>query len=81
MTQTVTVFLAGFLVDLAYVRWLKNVTADRKLTAALASMAVGGCGLVGLTGVVADAWLAIPYLLGLGAGTVAGMGVNNEKHP
>jgi hypothetical protein len=70
---TVTVFLAGFLVDVAYVGWVRSIGENRKLLAAAASMAIGACGLLGVTGVVTNYWLAIPYLLGLGAGTVAGL--------
>lgn len=73
MIATVTVFAAGFLVDLAYVGWVRSIGAGEPLLAALASMAIGGCALVGVTGVVGKRWLAVPYLLGLGCGTIAGM--------
>jgi hypothetical protein len=76
MSSTVTVtlvFLAGLLVDLAYVAWIRAVAAGHKFLAAASSMAIGGCGMLGVTGVVTEHWLAVPYLAGLGAGTVLGM--------
>ncbi len=71
--NTITVFFAGFAIDVAYVAWFRGIGDGQKLQAAFASMAIGACGLLGITGVVADRWLALPYLLGLGCGTVAGM--------
>lgn len=67
------VFLCAVCVDLFYTRWVLNVGEGKKLRAALASMGIGAASLAGLTSVVADKWMAIPYLLGLGAGTVLGM--------
>lgn len=73
MISVLTVFTAAFLLDWLYVRWMLYVHEGERLYAGTASMAIGACGLVGVTGVVADHWLAVPYLLGLGAGTVTGM--------
>lgn len=67
------VFAAAFLIDVCYVRWMLHVGEGHAWRAGLASMAIGACSLLGLTQVVVDHWLAIPYLLGLGLGTVAGM--------
>lgn len=67
------VFLCAALVDVFYTRWIVNVSSGRPVQAALSSVGVGAAGLVGVTSVVTDHWMAIPYLLGLGVGTVAGM--------
>lgn len=71
--QVCYVFAAGVAIDLAYVAWMRGVSDRQPVRAALASMAIGACSLLGLTGVVADHWLAVPWLLGLGVGTAVGV--------
>jgi hypothetical protein len=71
--RTITVFAAGALVDLFYVAWVRSIGTDNLWAAAAASMLIGAAGLLGVTNVVKNRWLAIPYLAGLGAGTAAGM--------
>lgn len=67
------VFMCAFFLDYAYVRWMKATTANQAWRAGAWSTLIGGCGLLGVTSVVTDHWLAIPYLLGLGLGSVAGV--------
>lgn len=63
-------FIAGAALDLLYCRWVLDVTQSRPIHAALASMAIGGFGLLGLAQAVSNHWAAIPYILGLGVGTL-----------
>lgn len=67
------VFACGFAVDVLYVAWMRSVVAQSPLLAAGSSMLLGGCGLFGFTSVASNKRLAIPYLLGLGAGTLTAM--------
>ncbi len=67
------VFACGFAIDVFYVGWMRSVALGHPLVAALMSMCIGGCGLLGVTNVVRNKWLAIPYLAGLGVGTLVGM--------
>jgi hypothetical protein len=69
----VLVFLAAFLLDVGYCRWMLHVRDAEPLRAALASVFIGACSLVGLTGVVGDTWTAPAYLGGLFVGTLVGM--------
>ena len=73
MSAYALVFVSAFLLDVVYVRYMLHVRDDEPWKASLASMGIGLCGAVGLTGVVHDSWAVIPYLLGLGGGTLAGM--------
>jgi hypothetical protein len=66
----VIAFISGFALDILYCRWVLDVTKSRPLHAGLASMAIGGFGLLGLATAVENHWAAIPYILGLGLGTV-----------
>ncbi len=67
------VFLCAVAIDVAYTRWMLHVSHGDRWQAVLASMCIGGAGLVGVTSVVHDRWLAVPYLAGLGVGTALGM--------
>ena len=67
------VFLCAVALDVFYTRWVLHISRGDRWQAVFASMCIGGAGLVGVTSVVNDRWLAIPYLLGLGAGTALGM--------
>jgi hypothetical protein len=66
-------FLSAAALDFCYVRWMVHVRDDQALRAAVASMFIGACGLIGLTSVVNDVWAAPAYLAGLGCGTLLGM--------
>jgi hypothetical protein len=68
MTYTY-VFVLGFCIDYAYTAWVRNVGGGQRAAAALWSMGIGACGALGLTAVVGDHMLLLPYVLGLGAGT------------
>lgn len=71
--RALSVFAAGLAIDLFYVGWFKSIAADAPLDAAGYSVLIGACGLVGVTSVVKNNWHALPWLLGLGAGTYLGM--------
>jgi hypothetical protein len=71
--NTVTVFVAGFLLDLIYTQWLLHASEGHRYRAAGASMAIGALSLLGVSSVVVDHWAAIPYLAGLGLGTFVGV--------
>lgn len=73
MMQYLFMFLAAAFIDLSYVHWFRAVHNQQYLRAALFSMVIGACGILGVTGVVADGWLAVPWLAGLGVGTIVGM--------
>lgn len=62
-------FSCGFFLDLAWAYYIQAV-ADRKTKAAvLTSMLIGASGLLAVMQVVSSPVMAIPYVLGLGAGT------------
>jgi hypothetical protein len=67
--DTALAFLCGFVIDLGYVYWMRYVADGKRGRAALASMLVTAPMLVGITSVVHNGLLAIPYLCGLGVGT------------
>ena len=67
------VFAAGLAIDLFYVGWFRSVAADAPFDAAAYSVLIGACGLVGVTSVVKNNWHAVPWLAGLGCGTLIGM--------
>lgn len=73
MMEYLTLFFGAALIDVCYVRWFRAVTDKKQFLAVAYSMLIGGCGLMGVTGVVSNYWLAIPWILGLGAGTLIGM--------
>lgn len=62
-------FVAGFLLDLAWAYYTRQVSLGHAGGAALASIATGGLGAVGLLSVVRDGLAVIPYCAGLAAGT------------
>jgi hypothetical protein len=73
MIRTITVFAAGASVDLFYVAWVRAIGSDSLVLAAVASMLIGAASLLGVANVVKNGWMAVPYLVGLGCGTAAGM--------
>lgn len=62
-------FAAGFLLDLAWAYYTRQVAAGNAAGAAVASIATGGLGAAGLLSVVRDGWALVPYCAGLAAGT------------
>jgi hypothetical protein len=69
-------FIAGFALDLLYCRWFIDVGKSRAIPAALASVAIGGCGLLGLGQALDNPVSAIFYLAGLAVGTVTAIKFN-----
>lgn len=63
------VFLAGAGIDLAWTRYIQSVHDKRRVAAANYSVAIAALSLLGVTTVVHDGWMSIPYLLGLWLGT------------
>lgn len=63
------VFLAGAGIDLAWTRYIQSVQDRRRLSAANYSVTIAALSLLGVTTVVRDGWMALPYLLGLWLGT------------
>lgn len=55
--------------DVLYVSWISGVVSKNAYKACISSMAIGACGVLGVTSVINSRWAAIPYVLGLGAGT------------
>jgi hypothetical protein len=74
-----SVFLAGLTIDLAYVSWMNHVAAGNYGRAAFWSVAIGACSLIGLTSVIGNSMTVVPWLLGLAAGTVAGMYIGRAR--
>lgn len=75
------VFLAAFVLDLAYGVYIKTVADGRALTAAVASLIIGALGLYGVSSVVNDGALAIPWLLGLFTSTYLIVRLTNKGQP
>lgn len=65
----VSAFAAGFLLDLAWAYYTRQVAAGNAAGAAVASIATGGLGAAGLLSVVRDGWVLPFYLAGLASGT------------
>jgi len=62
-------FFAGFVLDLAWAYYTRQVADRRPVRAAMASIATGALGAVGVLSVVSNGW-AIPfYCGGLATGT------------
>lgn len=79
MTWAIVVFFAAFVTDATWSVFIRS-TADGKATmAAVASVFTGALGLFGMTSVVNDAYMAIPWLLGLFCGTYTTIRWSVEK--
>jgi hypothetical protein len=63
-------FIVGFLLDVVYTGYVKCVGLNQAWMAGVYSVAIGSMSLLGLTTVIEDHKLAIPYLLGLFLGSV-----------
>jgi hypothetical protein len=66
-------FLAGAALDVFYVTWISGIQKSNYLQPALASMAIGVAGLLGLGQALNSPLAAVCYVCGLGAGTVIGV--------
>lgn len=62
-------FISGFLLDLAWAYYTRQVAAGAAVLAALTSIVTGGLGAIGVAGVVRDADTLPAYLAGLALGT------------
>lgn len=63
------VFIAAFGIDAAYAVYIKAIADGRAIPATITSVIIGALGLYGVSSVVQDAKLAVPWLLGLGLST------------
>jgi len=75
----VAVFFAGFLLDILYTVWIRDVTEGRAWRAAAASMSIGWLGLLGFLSAVVDLRYGAFYVMGLGAGTYVGVKYGNSR--
>ncbi len=71
--QYLALFLAGVLLDVLWVGYAKGVQQENAYKAVGCSMAMGACSVAAIGATVASPLLAIPYILGLGTGTLLGM--------
>ena len=78
MLQAVLVFVFALLIDVLYVFWFMAITEKKRWWAALMSVMLGGCALFSVGSVIRNTWMAIPYLVGLGIGTVIGMALKDR---
>lgn len=76
--SVLAVFMSAFVLDLLYVLWFHAIETKRVFQGVVSSMLLGACGLYGTVSAVGNRWLAIPYLLGLGAGTALGIFVKKD---
>lgn len=63
------VFAAAFILDIAWGIYVKAIASSEAGTAAAASIVTGGLGLYGVSAVVSDTWLEVPWLIGLASST------------
>lgn len=67
------VFLYAFLIDVAWVFYVLAIAKRRIVWAAVMSMLMGAPAIFGYMEIFDNRWMAIPYLLGFGTGTVVAM--------
>jgi uncharacterized protein YebE (UPF0316 family) len=72
------VFSFAIIIDLMWVLYILASTEKRRIAAAFYSMCIGGPALFGTLEVVENVWLSIPYLLGLGIGSILGIELNER---
>lgn len=73
MMQYALVFLAGVLLDVLWVGYARGVQEKNAAKAVGCSMAMGLCSVLAIGAAVTSPLLAVPYILGLGAGTLIGL--------
>lgn len=66
-------FVMGLIMDVLYVLWFWASETHRAWWGGLMSMVMYGISMFGIVGVVENRALAIPLLLGYGAGSVVGI--------
>lgn len=69
MMTYVSIFIAAFVIDAAYAVYIQAVAEGRAIPATITSVVIGAMGLYGVSSVVQDTKLAVPWLLGLGVST------------
>ncbi len=72
------VFLFGVIIDVMWVLYILATSQKRIFLAALVSMAMAVPAIFGIVEIVDDKIMAIPYVLGLGCGTVAGLKLHDR---
>jgi len=65
-------------IDVMWVFYIIATNRKKKILAALCSIGIGAPALFGVLSVVENVWFSIPYLLGLGTGTIIGMHLNDR---
>lgn len=73
MWTAVTVFLFGFIIDWMYVGWTRSVQGFEIFKAGIYSILVAAPGVFGYLEIVNNRWMAIPWFLGLGLGTICSL--------
>ena len=73
----IKVFLYAMILDIIYVFWFLNVIKKNKLLAASLSMFMAAPAINGFLEIVDNRILQIPYLIGLGTGTVIGISLDD----
>lgn len=73
LLDALKIFTFAFFVDVFWVLYILVVSQRKKMQSALVSVLMGAPGLFGVLGVIDNRIMAIPYLIGLGAGTYAGL--------
>ena len=71
--QYLQAFVLGFAVDLLYILWFYATAANRYGLGVVASVSISACSLFGFINVYDNRILALPYLIGLALGTLAGI--------
>ena len=72
------VFLIGLVFDSLYVLWNHFVSTDRTFRAAATSTLLTALGMLGTLAVVNDPKVIVPQLMGVFAGTYAGMKIKKR---
>lgn len=80
VNSIIVAFFSGFLVDVFYTWWIKAIGRNAAVTAGICSMLIGACGLLGITAVIHEPWLAPMYLAGVGIGSAGAVwyGANHD---
>lgn len=71
------IFLSGFIIDIFWTLYIKSVSENKKLSAAIYSTLQGLCQTFFIFSFVNDFYYAIPWLTGLFSGTYCSFYVND----
>lgn len=80
MITALLAFLVGFLLDVAFAKYVNAVSAGRALVAGIFSMAIGGAGIYAVINTLVNG--PVPtgaYVLGLGVGTYVTVRMSHAK--